>query len=104
MIHIQDQQVKNGKAGRWTRTDNVMKVLLHSSYLFKVHCSRTLTQRNKRFLHISGGRNPVVFHASTWWKNPSCSFPPSLSRKLEAQAASLSPNDLMPLCLMLRDT
>ena len=38
-VVVQDQQTNNGKAGRWTKSGEVIEVLPHNSYLVKIHGS-----------------------------------------------------------------
>ena len=49
MVTIQDVSV-NWKPGKWLKSGVVLEVLLHEAYLVKVHGSRALTTRNRRFL------------------------------------------------------
>ena len=48
-VAVQDQ-TQQGKAGRWTKTGEVIEVLPHDSYLVRIDGSRAPTQRNRRFL------------------------------------------------------
>ena len=49
-VLIQDQQANYGKARRCTKSGVLMEVLPCSSYLFKVHGSKRMTQFNQLFL------------------------------------------------------
>lgn len=59
-VAVQDQQAKNGKAGRWTKSGQIVEVLPHDSYLVKVHGSRGVTQRNRRFLRKISPFSPII--------------------------------------------
>ena len=48
-VAVQDLTNK-GKPGRWTKSGIIVEVLPHDAYLVKVHGSRALTKRNRRFL------------------------------------------------------
>ena len=48
-VAVQDQ-TQAGKAGRWTKTGEVIEALPHNSYLVRIHGSRAPTQRNRQFL------------------------------------------------------
>ena len=62
-VVIQDQQSNNGKAGRWTKSGEVVEILPYDSYLVKVHGSRAITKRNRKFLRKMNtfqAANPVT--------------------------------------------
>ena len=48
-VAVQDLTNK-GQPGRWTKSGTIVEVLPHDAYLVKVHGSRALTKRNRRFL------------------------------------------------------
>ena len=48
-VVVQDL-TKKGQPGRWTKSGIIVEVLPHDAYLVKVHGSRALTKRNRRFL------------------------------------------------------
>ena len=48
-VSLQDP-AKNGKAGRWSKTAQVLEVGDHDTYTLKVDGSNRLTSRNRRFL------------------------------------------------------
>ena len=49
-VAVQDQSQSNGKPGRWDKSAIVVEILRHEAYVVKIHGSRQLTQRNRRFL------------------------------------------------------
>ena len=49
-VAVQDQSQSNGKPGRWDESAVVVEILPHQAYMVKIHGSRQLTQRNRRFL------------------------------------------------------
>ena len=49
-VAVQDQSLSNGKPGRWDKSAFVVEILPHQAYMVKIHGSRKLTQRNRRFL------------------------------------------------------
>ena len=57
---VQDLQTKNGKAGRWTKSGEVLEVLPYNSYLIKIHGSRAVTKRNRRFLRKITPFSPII--------------------------------------------
>ena len=59
-VVIQDQQANNGKAGRWTKSGEVIEILPHDSYLVKVHGSRAVTKRNRQFLRKITPFQPAI--------------------------------------------
>ena len=59
-VFIQDQKTNNGKAGRWNKSGEVMEVLPFDSYQVQVHGSRTVTQRNRRFLRKFSPFQPAI--------------------------------------------
>ena len=59
-VVVQDQQTNNGKAGRWTKSGEVIEVLPHNSYLVKIHGSRAVTKRNRQFLRQITPFKPVI--------------------------------------------
>ena len=48
-VVIQDQ-TQQGKAGRWTKTGEIIEKLPYDSYMVRIDGSRAPTQRNRRFL------------------------------------------------------
>ena len=48
-VAVQDHST-NGKPGKWLKSGVVLEVLPHDAYLVKIHGSRALTTRNRRFL------------------------------------------------------
>ena len=48
-VVVQDQ-TQQGKAGKWTKTGEIVEVLPYDSYVVRIHGSRAPTQRNRRFL------------------------------------------------------
>ena len=48
-VVVQDQTMQ-GKAGKWTKTGEVVETLPFDSYMVRIHGSRAPTQRNRRFL------------------------------------------------------
>ena len=60
MVAVQDQSQSNGKPGRWTKSGIVVETLPHEAYMVKIHGSRQLTQRNRRFLRKLTPFTPAV--------------------------------------------
>ena len=58
-VAVQDQTQSNGKPGRWNKSGVVVETLPHDSYMVKIHGSRQLTQRNRRFLKKMTPFKPV---------------------------------------------
>ena len=59
-VVLQDLQTNNGKPGRWTKSGEVVEVLPFDAYLVKIHGSRTVTQRNRRFLRKMQPFSPAL--------------------------------------------
>ena len=59
-VVLQDLQTKNGKPGRWTKSGEVVEVLPYDAYLVRVHGSRAVTQRNRRFLRKMNPFSPAI--------------------------------------------
>ena len=49
-VAVQDQAQSTGKPGRWNKSAIVVEILPHEAYMVKIHGSRQLTRRNRRFL------------------------------------------------------
>ena len=60
MVAVQDQSQSNGNPGRWTKSGIVVETLPHEAYMVKIHGSRQLTQRNRRFLRKLKPFTPAV--------------------------------------------
>ena len=60
MVAVQDQQAKNGKPGRWTKSGEVVEILPFDSYMVRIHGSRAATQRHRRFLRKITPFKPAV--------------------------------------------
>ena len=59
-VVLQDLQTNNGKPGRWTKSGEVVEVLPYDAYLVRVHGSRAVTQRNRRFLRKMNPFSPAI--------------------------------------------
>ena len=60
MVAVQDQSQSNGKPGRWDKSAIVVEILPHEAYMVKIHGSRQVTQRNRRFLRKLSPFTPAV--------------------------------------------
>ena len=59
-VVLQDLQTNNGKPGRWTKSGEIVEVLPHDAYLVRIHGSRGVTQRNRRFLRKMQPFSPAI--------------------------------------------
>ena len=59
-VVLQDLQTNDGKPGRWTKSGEVVEVLPYDAYLVRVHGSRAVTQRNRRFLRKMKPFSPAL--------------------------------------------
>ena len=59
-VAVQDQSLSTGKPGRWNKSPIVVEVLPHEAYMVKIHGSRQVTQRNRRFLRKVTPFTPTV--------------------------------------------
>ena len=59
-VVLQDLQTNNGKPGRWTKSGEVVEVLPYDAYLVRIHGSRGVTQRNRRFLRKLQPFSPAI--------------------------------------------
>ena len=59
-VVLQDLQTTDGKPGRWTKSGEVIEVLPYDAYLLRVHGSRAVTQRNRRFLRKMKPFSPAI--------------------------------------------
>jgi len=59
-VVLQDLQTNNGKPGRWTKSGEVVEVLPYDAYLVRIHGSRGVTQRNRRFLRKMQPFSPAL--------------------------------------------
>ena len=59
-VVLQDLQTNNGKPGRWTKSGEVVEVLPYDAYLVRIHGSRGVTQRNRRFLRKMQPFSPAI--------------------------------------------
>ena len=82
-VAVQDL-TKKGQPGRWTKSGTIVEVLPHEAYLVKVHGSRALTKRNRRFLRKLTPFTP----ASPLSPGESYVVPPAHSQPLAGAAAA----------------
>ena len=75
-----------GQPGRWAKSGTIVEVLPHDAYLVKVHGSRALTKRNRRFLRKITPFTP----ASPVSLGDSIAVPPLHSQPLASTAAAAS--------------
>ena len=60
VVAVQDLQTEKSKPGRWTKSGEVVEVLPHDAYLIKMHGSRGITKRNRRFLRKITPFSPII--------------------------------------------
>ena len=60
-VVVQDQAaLQAGKPGRWSRSGEVVEILPHDAYMVRMHGSRKVTQRNRRFLRQVHTFKPAI--------------------------------------------
>ena len=59
-VAVQDQSKSDGKPGRWNKSAIVVEVLPHDAYRVKIHGSRQVTMRNRRFLRKLTPFSPTI--------------------------------------------
>ena len=59
-VAAQNQSQSNGKPGRWDKSAIVVEILPHEAYRVKIHGSRQVTLRNRRFLRKLTPFTPAV--------------------------------------------
>ena len=91
-VAVQDLTNK-GNPGRWTKSGVIVEVLPHDAYLVKVHGSRALTKRNRRFLRKITPFTP----ASPITHGESQVVPPLLTRDAIATTPTPTPAQPTPL-------
>jgi hypothetical protein len=60
-VVVQDQvALQAGKPGRWTKSGEIVEILPHDAYMIRMHGSRKVTQRNRRFLRRTQPFKPAI--------------------------------------------
>ena len=91
-VAVQDLTDK-GKPGRWTKSGTIVEVLPHDAYLVKVHGSRALTKRNRRFLRKLTPFHPAspVLPGESYAVPRLCSQPPAGTAAADPTASPEAP-------------